>query len=122
MPAPTEEIDHGVPLFLDQLGCVARRPKSNPEIAQSALQHGHDLLLQGSPSRRSCTTMATSVRPITELAVETNAPISTDDFRTLNRAWTMRSRARSPIRTRAESVESRRGNGTRQRAPRVFRP
>ena len=29
--------------------------------------------------------MVTSVRPITDLAVELNAPISTDDFRTLNR-------------------------------------
>ena len=29
--------------------------------------------------------MVTSVRPITDLAVDVNAPISTDDFRTLNR-------------------------------------
>lgn len=49
VPAPTKaEIDHGVPVFLDQLGDALRLGlNSTPEIGKSAIQHGHDLLLQG---------------------------------------------------------------------------
>ena len=49
VPPPTAaEIDHGVPLFLDQLVDALRLGQSSsPEISQTALLHGHDLLLQG---------------------------------------------------------------------------
>ena len=42
MPPPTEaEIDHGVPLFLDQLVDVLRLGlPSGPEIGRSAVLHG----------------------------------------------------------------------------------
>src|SRR5687767_595403 len=48
-PPPTQaEIDHGVPLFLDQLTEELRLGQgSSPEIGRSAILHGHDLLLQG---------------------------------------------------------------------------
>src|SRR6185436_20886749 len=48
-PPPTKgEIDHGVPMFLDQLVEALRlRPVSNPEIDRSAVLHGQDLLRQG---------------------------------------------------------------------------
>ena len=49
VPPPTQaEIDHGVPLFLNQL-VDALRPGhvSSPAIGDSAELHGHDLLLQG---------------------------------------------------------------------------
>ncbi len=49
VPPPTElEIDHGVPVFLDQLRNALRLGEiTSPEIGRSAIKHGHDLLLQG---------------------------------------------------------------------------
>ena len=48
-PAPTAaEVDHGVPLFLDQFLVEALRGgQSSSFISRTALLHGHDLLLQG---------------------------------------------------------------------------
>src|SRR6476469_4561070 len=87
VPAPTKaEIDHGVPVFLDQLGDALRLGlNSTPEIGKSALQHGHDLLLQGFTISQVVHDYGDICQAITELAVEVNAPISTDDFRMLNR-------------------------------------
>jgi hypothetical protein len=58
MPLPSAaEINHGVPLFLEQFVAILRSGgTSTPEIDQSAGQHGHDLLLRG------FTTMGTSAR------------------------------------------------------------
>src|SRR4029434_10153463 len=49
VPPPTDlEIDHGVPVFLDQLIDALRLGlPSSPEIDRSAVKHGHDLLLRG---------------------------------------------------------------------------
>ena len=49
MPPPTEaEINHGVPLFLDQMVDALRQGlRSSPQIEKSAVLHGHELLLQG---------------------------------------------------------------------------
>jgi hypothetical protein len=84
---PTQaEIDHGVPVFLDQLGDALRLGlMSSPEIGRSALQHGHDLLQQGFTVSQVVHDYGDICQAITELAVELNAPISTADFRTLNR-------------------------------------
>ena len=87
VPPPTDaEIDHGVPVFLDQLMDALRLGlTSSPEIGRSAVKHGHDLLLQGFTVSQVVHDYGDVCQSITELAVETNAPISTDDFRTLNR-------------------------------------
>jgi signal transduction histidine kinase len=87
MPPPTNaEIDHGVPVFLDQLGDTLRLGLiSSPEIGKSAVQHGHDLLLQGFTVSQVVHGYGDVCQAITELAVEISAPISTDDFRMLNR-------------------------------------
>ena len=87
VPPPTQaEIDHGVPLFLDQLVdalrlglCRARR------LATARSSTGTTCCFRASPCRRSCTIMATSVRPSPIWRWSSDAPISTDDFRTLNR-------------------------------------
>jgi signal transduction histidine kinase len=86
MPPPTKaEIDHGVPVFLDQLGEALRLGlMSSPEISKSAVQHGHDLLAQGFTVSQVVHDYGDVCQAITELAVERNAPISTDDFRMLN--------------------------------------
>ena len=87
VPPPTEvEIDHGVPVFLDQLKNALRLGVvTNPEIGRSAIKHGHDLLLQGFTVSQVVHDYGDVCQAITELAGELNAPISTDDFRTLNR-------------------------------------
>ena len=86
IPPPTEaEIDHGVPVFLDQLMDSLRLDTTNPEIASTAIKHGHDLLRQGFTVSQVVHDYGDVCQAITELAVELNAPIATDDFRTLNR-------------------------------------
>ena len=88
LPSPTAtEIDHGVPLFLDQLVAALRSggERFNPDIAESAVLHGHDLLLQGFTVSQVVHDYGDICQAITELALETKAPIATDDFRTLNR-------------------------------------
>jgi len=87
VPPPTEaEIDHGVPVFLNQLADALRLGlTSSADIGHSAVQHGHDLLLQGFTVSQVVHDYGDVCQAVTELAVEVNAPISTDDFRTLNR-------------------------------------
>src|SRR5688572_30849886 len=87
MPPPSEaEINHGVPLFLDQLVEMLRSGgTSTLAIDESAGQHGHDLLRQGFTVSQVVHDYGDVCQTITELALETDAPISTEDFRTLNR-------------------------------------
>jgi signal transduction histidine kinase len=86
IPPPTvAEIDHGVPRFLDQLVEALRLGlSSSDDIGATALLHGHDLLQQGFTVSQVVHDYGDVCQSITELAVEENAPISTDDFRMLN--------------------------------------
>ena len=78
--------DYGVPLFLDQLVHTLRSPgQPSLEIATSAALHGHDLLAKGFTVSQVVHDYGDVCQTITELALEANAPISTADFRTLNR-------------------------------------
>jgi signal transduction histidine kinase len=84
-PSTETEIDHGVPLFLDQLVDALRIGlSSSSEISGSALMHGHDLLRQGFTVSQVVHDYGDVCQSITELAVELDAPISSDDFRVLN--------------------------------------
>ena len=87
MPPPSEaEINHGVPLFLDQLVDMLRSGgTSTLAIDASAGQHGHDLLLKGFTVSQVVHDYGDVCQTVTDLALETNAPINTEDFRTLNR-------------------------------------
>ena len=86
IPPPSDaEINHGVPLFLDQLVELLQSGRRTSEIDRTAGQHGHDLLLQGFTVSQVVHDYGDVCQTITELALETNAPISTEDFRTLNR-------------------------------------
>jgi len=87
-PEPTQaEVNRGVPLFLDQL--VEELGNHGPSTAQAlsrgALQRGRDLLLQGFSVGQVVHDYGDICQAVTELAVELAAPISTLDFRTLNR-------------------------------------
>ena len=87
IPPPSEaEINHGVPLFLDQLvGMLRSGDASTQEIDRSAGQHGHDLLLKGFTVSQVVHDYGDVCQTVTDLAVESSVPISTEDFRTLNR-------------------------------------
>ena len=88
VPPPTDaEINYGAPLFLDQLVTTLRGGEGqlNPEIAKSAVLHGHHLLRQGFTVSQVVHDYGDICQTITELALEQDAPISTDDFRILNR-------------------------------------
>lgn len=83
---PTQAIDHGVPLFLNQLREELRHgPSKTHEIGKSATKHGHDLLVQGFSISQVVHGYGDVCQSVTDLAVETSAPIGTEDFRTLNR-------------------------------------
>src|ERR1043165_486150 len=85
-PLSGPAMEHGVPIFLDQLASTLQLGlTTNREISQSAGRHGHDLLAQGFSLSQVVHDYGDVCQVITELAVEANAPISTDDFRVLNR-------------------------------------
>ena len=86
VPLPTVgELDHGVPLFLDQLIDALRLGLStSPDMVTSAVRRGGDLLRQGFTVSQVVHDYGDVCQSITELALETHAPISTDDFRMLN--------------------------------------
>ena len=85
-PPAAAEIDHGVPVFLDQLVKVLRVGlMTSPEIGTTALLHGRDLLLEGFSVSEVVHNYGDVCQAITELAVELDATIAADDFRVLNR-------------------------------------
>ena len=87
VPPPTPaELEFGVPRFLDQLVDALRdHLGSHLAIHRSAVQHGRDLQLQGFTVSQVVHDYGDVCQSITDLAVETGAPISVGDFRILNR-------------------------------------
>jgi signal transduction histidine kinase len=80
------ELDHGVPVFLDQLIDTLRRELvSSPEIGRSATKHGNELLRRGFSVDQVVHDYGDVCQAVTEVAAEMNAPIQTGEFRTLNR-------------------------------------
>ncbi len=86
-PAPTEaEITHGVPLFLNQLvGELRGGPSKTSKIHADAGQHGKELLAHGFTLGQVVHDYGDICQSVTDLSVELAAPISSADFRTLNR-------------------------------------
>src|SRR6202453_1664445 len=91
-------VDHGVPLFLQQLvetlrdeqntdiRTVDSEPAPAPtEIGRAAALHGAELLRQGFSIDQVVHDYGDVCQSVTALAVEQDVPISTDEFRTLNR-------------------------------------
>jgi hypothetical protein len=103
-PHPSVAQKHGIPQFLKQLGKALREEKSSStaeihktsgpssngtvgarsEIAQTAAKHGDELLEQGFTVDQVVHDYGDLCQSITELAIEKNAPISNEDFHTLN--------------------------------------
>ena len=91
-PRPTAaELEHGVPLFLEQLVATLRREQgtaarpTSGEMARSALQHGADLRTAGFTIAQVVHDYGDVCQAVTELSIELHAPISGDEFKTLNR-------------------------------------
>lgn len=92
-------VGHGVPLFLEQLvhtlegehATTVRKesePASSPvptDIGRSATKHGTELLRLGYTVDQVVHHYGDVCQAVTELAVAKKAPITTDEFRTLNR-------------------------------------
>src|SRR3984957_13940202 len=92
-------IDHGVTLFLQQLVETLRFEETTPsrdagetiptpaptEIGRAAALHGAELLRLGFSVDQVVHDYGDICQSVTALAVEQNIPISTDEFRTLNR-------------------------------------
>ena len=87
IPTPTPaELEYGVPRFLDELVDALRDHRaSSSEIGTSAARHGRDLHLQGFTVSQVVHDYGDVCQSITDLALELKAPISVEDFRTLNR-------------------------------------
>jgi hypothetical protein len=91
-PAPTQaELEHGVPLFLQQLAETLRREQetearpTSVEMTHSALRHGGDLRRAGFSIAQVVHDYGDVCQAVTALAMERKAPISADEFKTLNR-------------------------------------
>lgn len=106
-PAPratTAELEHGIPLFLDQLVKTLKMEQTadpmrsreisgasgggravSSEIGETAAQHGRELLQHGFTVEQVVHDYGDLCQAITDLAFETDAPLEIDEFRTLNR-------------------------------------
>src|SRR5690242_7478597 len=95
VPAPRgAELEHGIPLFLDQLITMLRldRPpdstqscKVSSELGATAARHGVELLEHGFTVDQVVHDYGDLCQAVTDLAFERCAPIGVDEFRTLNR-------------------------------------
>jgi hypothetical protein len=85
-PSAEADLDSGIPVFLDQLVEELGRAASQTRgISTTALKHGQDLFFQGFTVSQVVHDYGNVCQSVTDLAVEMGVPVSTDDFRTLNR-------------------------------------
>jgi len=87
-------LDHGVPLVLEQLvwalrcdqeGSSSGRTPAAAEVSRTAVLHGKELVQQGYTVGQVVHDYGDIGQAITELATERNAPVTVDEFDTLNR-------------------------------------
>jgi hypothetical protein len=117
VPGKTEQ---GVPVLLDQLvGVLRAGVEPGPEIANTALLHGRDLLKAGFSVSEVVHTYGDVCQSVTEMAVEIGATISAEHFRLLNKC--LDDAIASAVTEFSHKGVSRRRwkGGIRVRAPRV---
>jgi signal transduction histidine kinase len=89
-PSPTaEELENGIPAFLSQLADALRVSRSNnavdlERIGKTAGRHGQDQFRMGLTIGQVVHDYGDICQTITALAIEQDAPISGEEFRTLN--------------------------------------
>jgi signal transduction histidine kinase len=86
----SQELESGVPVFLSQLSDTLRlestpTPFAPDSIASTAARHGAQLLDAGFNVTQVVHVYGDVCQAITEIAVEQDAPISVEEFHTLNR-------------------------------------
>jgi signal transduction histidine kinase len=86
----TSELEHGVPLFLTQLTETLRlettdTPFSATAIGTSAVKHGAELRTLGFNISQVVHDYGDICQAVTEVAVESKNPITTEEFHVLNR-------------------------------------
>jgi signal transduction histidine kinase len=94
-PTPTElELEHGIPLFLEQLVGALRTELSGPKEGSSKLpksigltaeKHGGEFFRKGFTVDQVVHDYGDLCQSVTELAAEKKVNISVDEFRTFNR-------------------------------------
>jgi hypothetical protein len=83
---PLDEINHGVPMFLDQLVIELRAgPTRNEAITRTAMQHGSEFRRHGYTVSQLVHDYGDVCQAVTDLAVERHADIAAEDFGALNR-------------------------------------
>jgi signal transduction histidine kinase len=87
-PRPSDaELNRGLPLFLDQLVETLRiHNAGTPGINTNAVNHGADLLRTGFTIAQVVHDYGDLCQTITELALEQSDPVSTEDFKVLNKS------------------------------------
>src|SRR5579859_5503450 len=100
--ATEDELVHGIPIFIDQLietltleqtpapldpSLTVRNARGDfsSELGATATLHGRDLFLKGFTIEQVVRDYGDVCQAVTNLAFETGAPISVDEFRTFNR-------------------------------------
>lgn len=84
-PRPTDdELNHGIPLFVEQLAEQLRAKTGNAAIGASAARHGAILLSRDFTIAQVVHDYGDVCQAITQLAVDQGAPISATDFQQLN--------------------------------------
>jgi signal transduction histidine kinase len=86
--ATRTELDQGIPLFLRDLEQALeseRRSDPHPGTTTAAAQHGGGLLRSGFTIAQVVQDYGDVCQAITALAIECNAPVSTEEFRGLNK-------------------------------------
>jgi signal transduction histidine kinase len=85
-PRATENEIDGIPLFLDQLIAILRFSPSEPDaIGPAAAEHGATLLRRGFTVAQVVHDYGGVCQVVTELADESDAQITADEFRVFNR-------------------------------------
>jgi signal transduction histidine kinase len=88
--ASVQELENGVPLFLTQLSDALKSeltgaPYSPHDLEAAAARRGSDLLARGFTVSQVVHDYGDICQAVTEIAIEQKAPITTDEFRILNR-------------------------------------
>jgi len=85
-PVPTDvELEHGIPMFLDQLASTLRsKLVTGQVVGPTATKHGADLLHSGFTISQVVHNYGDVCQSVTDLAIERDFSIPTEDFRVLN--------------------------------------
>jgi signal transduction histidine kinase len=87
-PSAEDELKGDIPLFLDQLIDTLRPSQpSSPAIAESAAERGRELLSRGFTVAQVVHDYGDLCEAVTELARDTNVPITASDFHLFNRCF-----------------------------------